>query len=265
MIEDLDLLHEIAELIADGGDLDPLFKRIFPKIQKRLSFFSAGAILTVTESGGQILELIASASLSEEGEWFLRKNGVEWGRDLVGKIVTSRKIVFPGGSLRPGPRASYPDGIDIPYALLPLHSAGKTVGVILFWSNWSEPLPLHEKKWIETAGRVIGLGVERIGNAKRYREVEQKIKDLKRFQGEMVSRAKLASGMHEISNSLTSVIGFTQLLLQTVKQPRDREFLDKIFNDAMRCSEIVRNLLIFPKEYPASSTMPTRRSWKKRK
>ncbi len=66
----------------------------------------------------------------------------------------------------------------------------------------------------------------------------------------MVSVGKMASGIaHEVNNPLTSVIGLTQLLLGEKIGSQYREDLKAIYNEAVRASNVIKNLLTFARRH----------------
>lgn len=83
------------------------------------------------------------------------------------------------------------------------------------------------------------------------------ITDKKRMQSQLIMQDRLASigqfvsGIaHELNNPLTSVIGFSELLLQKDLPEIARGDLKIINDEAKRTSTIVRNLLTFARQHP---------------
>jgi len=66
----------------------------------------------------------------------------------------------------------------------------------------------------------------------------------------LASIGELASGIaHELNNPLTSVIGFSQLLLEEDIPENLKEDLGTIYSEAQRASAIVKNLLTFARKH----------------
>ncbi len=71
----------------------------------------------------------------------------------------------------------------------------------------------------------------------------------------MSAIGQLVSGVaHELSNPLSGVIGFTQLLQASELNPRVRRHLDRIYGEAIRCQRIVQNLLTFTRRHKPEMT-----------
>jgi len=66
----------------------------------------------------------------------------------------------------------------------------------------------------------------------------------------LASIGELASGVaHELNNPLTSVIGFSQLLLDKKFPPGVEQDVKTIYNEARRAAQVVKNLLTFARKH----------------
>jgi len=66
---------------------------------------------------------------------------------------------------------------------------------------------------------------------------------------------QLISGVaHELNNPLSGVMGFTQLLQSSETNPKARQHLERIYNEAVRCQKIVQNLLSFARRHKPEKT-----------
>jgi signal transduction histidine kinase/ActR/RegA family two-component response regulator len=66
---------------------------------------------------------------------------------------------------------------------------------------------------------------------------------------------QLISGVaHELNNPLSGVMGFTQLLQASETNPKARQHLERIYNEAVRCQKIVQSLLSFARRHKPEKT-----------
>ncbi len=94
------------------------------------------------------------------------------------------------------------------------------------------------------------------GNFKGYVGINKNITERKRMEEQLMltdrlaSIGELASGIaHELNNPLTSVIGFSQLLLEEDIPQNLKEDVGTIYSEAQRASAIVKNLLTFARKH----------------
>jgi PAS domain S-box-containing protein len=123
-------------------------------------------------------------------------------------------------------------------------------------------------------GQRLGVAFENITEQKRaeeererlYQDLQQRMDELRETQSQLIQSAKLAAvgelaaGVaHELNNPLTSIIGFSELLLwDAAPDAAGREDLETIISEADRARTIVRNLLAFArqvKSHPAESDL----------
>lgn len=90
----------------------------------------------------------------------------------------------------------------------------------------------------------------------KTRELEAMQTSLMRAE-KMISLGKLSSTVaHEINNPLAGILTYTKLLMREVKETKSRPLeseqaiktLDTIYNEAQRCGNIVKNMLLFSKQ-----------------
>lgn len=94
-------------------------------------------------------------------------------------------------------------------------------------------------------------------NLKQSRaQLELTVDSLKSTQAQLVQSEKLsgigefvAGVAHELNNPLTSVMGFSELLVQADSDPQHKRYLDMIHKSAQRCQKIVQSLLSFARRH----------------
>jgi len=108
----------------------------------------------------------------------------------------------------------------------------------LFWVALNSTPIMHE-------GKLIYFLVNWVDVTERKRMEEQLM-----LTDRLASIGELASGIaHELNNPLTSVIGFSQLLLEEDIPENLKEDLHTIYSEAQRASAIVKNLLTFARKH----------------
>jgi len=108
--------------------------------------------------------------------------------------------------------------------------------------------------WVqESTSPIFGEKGEVIGSVHITRDVTER----KRMEEQLImtdrltSIGELTSGIaHELNNPLTSVIGFSQLLMDGDVPDDIKEDLGTIYSEAQRAASIVKNLLTFARKHP---------------
>ncbi len=98
----------------------------------------------------------------------------------------------------------------------------------------------------------------------RAAELEKAFLELKGLREQLTQAEKLSvlgqvlSGVaHEINNPLTGIMGFSELLLKDkliIEQPRLRDDLAAILQEAVRCQKVVKGLTTFAREHKPEKT-----------
>ncbi len=90
------------------------------------------------------------------------------------------------------------------------------------------------------------------GRITHYVGVERDISEEVRLREQLIHTERLSavgqlvSGVaHELNNPLQSVLGFTELLIETEREPQAKRDLEQVRSEAIRAGRIVRNLLAF--------------------
>ena len=133
---------------------------------------------------------------------------------------------------------------------VPLQAKGQTIGAIEAINKERGPFDEEDLRLLTSMAAPAATAIE---NAKLYEALRQGMRKLEETQAQLIQSAKLAAvgelaaGVaHEINNPLTSIIGFTRLLLDDL--PADhpmRADMETIDREADRTRRIVRTLLDF--------------------
>ncbi len=138
---------------------------------------------------------------------------------------------------------------------VPIFTKDQFTGLILLGHKRSgDSFFPADLKLLEIVSQQAGVAIE---NACLYQALQQQMEELKRSQTQqLIQSAKLASigelatsVAHEINNPLTSILGFTTLLLDDMgdHDPHMKD-LKIIQSEALRSRDIVRNLLDFARK-----------------
>jgi signal transduction histidine kinase len=133
---------------------------------------------------------------------------------------------------------------------VPLQTKGQTIGAIEAMNKESGPFDEEDLRLLTSMAAPAATAIE---NAQLYEALREGMRKLEETQAQLVQSAKLAAvgelaaGVaHEINNPLTSIIGFTRLLLEDLSADHHmRPDLETIDREAARTRHIVRALLDF--------------------
>jgi two-component system, NtrC family, sensor histidine kinase AtoS len=119
------------------------------------------------------------------------------------------------------------------------------------WANRIIPILTSASLLKDEKGAIVGT----LGVIKDQTEKKKLEEDLKKAQGELVQKDKLAaigrlaSGVaHELNDPLTSILTFSNLLKEETEEESSRESLDIVIKEAIRARRIVSDLLSFSRE-----------------
>jgi PAS domain S-box-containing protein len=100
------------------------------------------------------------------------------------------------------------------------------------------------------------------GVVTHFVRVERDISEESRLRDQLIHSERLSavgqlvSGVaHELNNPLQSILGFTELLIETEQRQQDRRDLEQIRAEAVRAGKIVRNLLAFVRRSSAERSL----------
>lgn len=148
------------------------------------------------------------------------------------------------------------DGTDDPQITSALVIAGVNRGhIALRWSGGRpaagvEPFLAEERSLLDTVARQVGVFVESVEAEQRRSHMEAQLRHTDR----LATIGQLAAGVaHELNEPLGNVLGFAQLALKAPGVPEQvRSDLGRIVQASLHGREIIRKLLVFARQAPAS-------------
>ena len=122
---------------------------------------------------------------------------------------------------------------------------GKPARAEFFEPNLGIHLEVTTSPLFDERGEITGTVHITRDTTERKRQTEQLM-----MTDRLASIGELASGAaHELNNPLTSVIGFSQLLMERDVPDDIRENVSIIYSQAQRAAEVVKNLLTFARKH----------------
>lgn len=100
---------------------------------------------------------------------------------------------------------------------------------------------------------IVSTGIDVTDRLRAERALQESEAMLRQAQ-KMEAVGQFAGGIaHDFNNMLTAIMGYGQLLEQSVNTGEDREYLDEILRMCLKARELTRQLLMFSRKAPAES------------
>ncbi len=247
-------LYEASHAVFSTMELGKLLEMTMDMLQKVLGA-DEGSIMLLNED--KKLRIAASRGLPDE---VTRQVQLEIGERIAGLVAQEKQgrlfingiekyAEFSGMSGKPKIRSSI---------LCPLIVQDELLGVLnLNRVNASENFTVSDFQSASIFATQAALAIQ---NAKLYSNLKEAYRNLERTQFHLVQSEKLASigrlvaGVaHELNNPLTSVIGYSQMAQEIDDLEEIHRQLPIIHSQALRCSKIVKDLLLFARRQKVNS------------
>lgn len=248
-VEELIFLNRVGHAITSSLDLEQVLTTVMEETALVLKT-EAGSILLLDEESS---ELVFEAAVGPRSE---KMKGLRFplGQGIAGWVAREgQPLLVP--DVGEDPRFySDIDGatgfVTRSVLAVPLKVKGKVIGVIEAVNKTEGDFGQADVALLSSMAQSAAIAIE---NARLYKDLQDRMEELKQTQAQLIQSAKLAAigelaaGVaHEINNPLTSIMGFTRLLLQEADDDDPiKEDLQIIDWEAARTRAIVRALLDF--------------------
>lgn len=284
----VDALETLADQLAIAIENARLYDEINQRVQELKSLNEIGQAVTSTLNLEETLTLItdqtirlmevAAASVvlrddPNEEIWFAAASGdgseatigvrLPYGQGIAGWVVGhGEPVIVPDvqADKRFFADVDKHSGFTTRSILcVPLITKGHTIGALEVMNKRQGTFNQEDLELLQALAAPAATAIE---NAQLYEEQRRTIKSLAETQYQLVQSAKLAAvgelaaGVaHEINNPLTTIIGLTGVLQDTLPvllpyQDEIAEDLRMVYEESRRARDIVRNLLDFARAEP---------------
>ncbi len=253
----LAVLTEVTELASRIPDLAELLSLVLRKAMATTN--SRKGTIMLRREDGDGLEVVAA-----EG-WTPNLAGpIEMNDTLAGKVIeTGRPLLSEDINTSPSfARDNNSDLYSSPsFLIMPLNASIGTIGAMcLSEKNNGARFDTQDQQFLTVLLGQIGFAVENARLLKHARDSARNLEDTVYTQHSQLQNARkmilqadrlsvlgqLVAGVaHEINNPLTSVLGYTELLLDGRDGQTDNGHLRTVFEESNRAAKIIRNLLAF--------------------
>ncbi len=223
-------------------------------VQQIVGLVDAAEIAQTTAAltAGQFECDLVLICLSGETGRMLILEGV--GGKLAGYVRPGDQCPLPSGDEKPEPLAALVRAGLLPgtgWMSMPLRAGEQMLG--LFHIVRTQLFTENDRLVLES---LVGVLSSVLLNARRYQQLQERIEAQNLAEKKMVEAARLAAigeiaaGVaHELNNPLTTIAGFTELVLEDLPaDDRAHENLGMVLQEARRARDVVRRLLDFSRQ-----------------
>ncbi len=248
-IRQLEAVRETALDIGADLDLDILLKRVVNRV--RILVDAKGAELGLVDDKKELIEVLVS-----ENPWQdYRGYKFNFMQGVTGRVAaTGKPLAIADFNAWAGKGESVFKAPFTTVAGVPLRLSGEIIGTLVVQDD--RPYRSFTKEDIRTLELLVPQLAIFIRNARLYQELEERMEAQRLAEERLVRSAKLAAVgemaaavAHELNNPLTTVTGFSELLLETMPEDSpEYEDMSMVLSEAQRSREVVRRLLDFSRQ-----------------
>ncbi|HEX8993386.1 MAG TPA: ATP-binding protein [Anaerolineales bacterium] len=261
----LGLIHEVVQQVIGLNDKKEVAQITADLLAQFFAYELAGVLLTGDHDGDIVLGL--GGARAATGQALFEPRELLSGQGVAGKVyVTGQSLLASTGELHAGERAPA-TRLSISEMCVALKDGDRVLGLIDVQSGQANAFTNNDLLAMESLAGVLASVVS---SANHYEKLQATIRQLRAAQVEsqarlaaqqeaesrLVQAAKLvavgemAAGIaHELNNPLTTVMGFSELILE--EMPADAPHhadVELVLQEAIRARGVVRRLLDFARQ-----------------
>ena len=259
-VKEFTILHEFAQIATESLELNKVLNDSLDKVIELMAVETA-AIILANEQKGEVA-VVARGSVSPKFLNKVKKLPVD--NSITGRLALSDMPLVIGDT------SKYPQLADISVrdegiqsvVAVPLRSSGRVIGTLFVASHDLHHFSSEDISLLNTIGEGLGPALK---NAELYealrgknRQLDTQNKALVKQQQELVEKTKeveaasrfksefLARMSHELRTPLNVIIGFSELMLDEVPGPvnkEQRQCLDDILADGRHLLGLINEVL----------------------
>lgn len=248
-VRQLEAVRATALDIGTNLDLEILLKRVVNRVRTLVD--AHGAELGIVDETGEVVQVLVSENPWQDytGYRFPFMSGV------TGRVAaTGEPLAIADFNAWEGRGDSVFRAPFSTVAGVPLKLMGEVIGTLVVQDD--RPTRAFSKEDIYTLDLLAPQLAIFIRNARLYQELEERMNAQRLAEERLVRSAKLAAVgemaaavAHELNNPLTTVTGFTELILESLEvDSPEHEDMSLVLSEAQRSREVVRRLLDFSRQ-----------------